>query len=210
MKDLIIVGAGGFGRELAQIIEDINQAEKTWNVLGYIDDNPDALEGYPTDYRIIGTITEWEPSPAESFVCAIADPDTKEKVTNLLKSKGAVFASIVHPKATIGKFNRIGEGFIAYPNAVVTSNVTIGDFVVLLSSGIGHDSIIGDYTTICAFSDITGGCHIGSHVWMGTHSTVIPGRTIGNHVYVGAGSVVMTDFPDHVKVLGNPARKINF
>lgn len=210
MNDLIIVGAGGFGREMAQIIEDINNVEMTWNVLGYIDDNEDALNGYPTEYRILGTIQDWVPKDDQYYACAIANPEAKKKVTDYLKGKGAKFASIIHPTAIIGKFNRIGEGFIAYPNAVVTSNVTIGNFVALLSSAVGHDAVVGDFTTICAFSDITGGCHIGSYVWMGTHSAVIPGRTLGDHVFVSAGSVVMTDFPDSVKVLGNPARKMNF
>ena len=210
MKDLIIIGAGGFGREVAQWVEDINRIEETWNILGFIDDNPDALDGFPSDYRVIGSVSGWQPAEDQYFALAIANSGVKEKIAGEFRNKGAKFASIIHPTATVGKHNKIGEGFIAYPGAVVTSNVTIGDFVTLITSGIGHDAVVGDYTTISGFCDITGGCHIGSHVFLGTHACIIPGRTVGDHVYICAGSVVMSDIQDNVKVMGNPARKINF
>lgn len=210
MKDLIIMGAGGLGRELAQWIQDINAKKPTWNLIGFIDDNPKSLDGYLTDYKVIGSISDWQPTENQVFACAIAQPNVKQKTTQMLKARGAVFATIIHPTASIGEHNLIGEGFVAYPNAVVTTNVTIGDFVTLLSSAVGHDAVVGSYTTICSFCDITGGVHVGSYVWMGTHSAIIPGRTVGNNAMLSAGSVIMTDVAEGDKMLGNPARRMKF
>ena len=80
MQDLIIVGASGFGRELLAVIESINRKEPIWNVLGFIDDNLNALEGFDIPYRVLGTISEWQPKNMELYALAIAAPRTKEKL----------------------------------------------------------------------------------------------------------------------------------
>jgi sugar O-acyltransferase (sialic acid O-acetyltransferase NeuD family) len=210
MKEIIIVGAGGFGRELLQWIKDINEVKKGWNIKGFIDDNPNALDGLECDYSVIGSIKEWQPSDKEVFACAIANPAIKEKVINLLKANGAIFESIIHPTATIGSINDIGEGFVAYPNSCITVNARIGKFVTLLNSGIGHDAQIGDFSTISSYCDITGGVKIGKKVFLGSHATIVPGRKIGDNAYIGAGSVVVNNIKENIKVMGNPAKKIDF
>lgn len=210
MKDLVIVGAGGMGREILQWVKDINKVNKTWEIKGFIDDDTDALLSFNCHYKVIGSIKDYIPNENEVFVCAIGHPRTKQQIVEMLKNKGAKFTSIVHPLAYIGDENVIGEGMIAYPRACVTTNVRIGDFVALLSSSVGHDAVIGDYTTISAYTDITGGCCLGERVFIGTHVSVIPGRTIGSDAYLCAGSVIMSDVKPGVKMLGNPAKAINF
>lgn len=212
MTKIIIVGAGGFGRELLQWIKDINiqNPDNAWSIKGFIDDNTKALDGLNFEYDIIGTIKDWKPSVDEVFACAIADPKTKEKVVKLLKSKGAIFEPIIHPTAIIGDNNKIGEGFVAYPFALVTTNATVGNFVTLLSSGVGHDVVIEDYSTISSYCDLTGGVKLGKRVFLGSHATIIPGRKIGNDCFIAAGSVVMTNLKVNSKVIGNPATKMQF
>lgn len=210
LKDLIIVGAGGFGRELLQWIKDINKVTLTWRIKGFIDDNKQALTGLQCDYTVIGSIKEWEPKSNEIFICAIANPRIKEQVVSSLKSRGAVFGSVIHPRAIIGDHNRVGEGLVAYPNSCITNNVEIGDFVTLLSSSIGHDAKVDDYSTISSYCDITGNVKIGRRVFLGSHVTIIPGRKIGNDAYLGAGSVVVTHIKENTKVMGNPAKKLLF
>ncbi len=210
MKDLIIVGAGGFGRELLQWIKDINKLQTKWQIKGFIDDNPNALDELECDFMVIGSIQGWEPKSNEVFVCAIATPSIKEQVVTSLKSKGASFVRIIHPTAIIGDHNKIGEGLIAYPNSYINTNVRIGDFVTLLSSGIGHDVVVGDYSTISSYCDITGGVKIGKRVFLGSHVTIVPGRKIGDDAYLGAGSVVVTHIKEKTKVMGNPAKKMLF
>lgn len=208
MKDLVIVGAGGFGRELLQWVNNINMIQTKWEIKGFIDDNLNALDGKKCDYAVIGRIQDWEPKETEVFACAIANPRTKEKIVTLLKSKGASFETIIHPSAVIGEFNKIGEGLIAYPNSVITTNTEVGDYVTLLSSGIGHDAIVGDFSTISSYCDITGGVQLGKRVFLGSHVTIVPGRKIGDDAYVGAGSVVIKSVKPNTKVIGNPAKKI--
>ncbi len=209
MKDLIIVGAGGFGRELLQWIKDINRIERKWNIAGFIDDNVEALKNYKCDYEIIGKLQDWYPDDNQVFACAIANPQIKESIVNKLKSRGAKFEKIIHPNAYIGDFSTIGEGFVMYPGAKVTVNVKIGDFVTLLSSSVGHDVTIGDFTTISSLCGINGNVNIGRRVFIGSNAVIIPSRSIGDDAYIGAGSVVITNIKQSVKVLGNPAKKID-
>ncbi len=210
MKELVIVGSGGFGREVLQWAKDVNKVRQKWLIKGFIDDNMNALDGFKCTHSIIGRIEDWNPSDKEVFACAIANPPIKEAVVAILKSKGCLFTSIIHPTAVIGDCNEIGEGLIAYPNSYITSNAKIGDFVSLLSSGIGHDAVVGDYSTISSFCDIPRAVRIGKGVFLGSHVTIVPCRKIGNGSYLGAGSVVIRDVKDNIKVFGNPARKIPF
>lgn len=210
MKNLIIVGAGGFGRELLQWVKDINSVTPTWNVQGFIDDNPDALKGYECDYDVIGGVTGCQPCRDVRYAMAIANPSTKERVSREMVSKGARFTSIIHPTAFVSDHVRIGEALVMYPNSGINVNVTIGDFVTILSSGVGHDATIGDYCTISSYCDITGRVTLGKRVFMGSHVTTTPGRRIGDDVFVAAGSVVMTNVRTGYRVYGNPAHKMDF
>jgi sugar O-acyltransferase (sialic acid O-acetyltransferase NeuD family) len=209
MKDIIIMGAGGFGREVLQWVKDINKANETWNIKGFIDDKPGALEeGCECDYKVIGSISEWQPGENEVFAAAIANPQVKENKVCGLKSRGAVFASVIHPSAYIGSFCKVGEGVILYPGTMVTINASIGNFVALLGSCVGHDSSVGDFSTISAFCAINGHVSVGERAFAGVGVTVIPSKTIGNDAYVGAGSVVIMDVKNGERVFGNPARKM--
>jgi sugar O-acyltransferase (sialic acid O-acetyltransferase NeuD family) len=210
MKELIIVGAGGFGRELLQWVKDVNKIDTKWKIKGFIDDNLAALDNYECDYKIIGRIDDWQPSESETFACGIADPKDKEKAVNLLKTRGANFEQIVHPASNIGEFVQIGEGVIIYPKARLTVNIMIGDFVTLLSSGVGHDVIIGNYSTISSNCGINGKVKIGRRVFIGSNAVIVPSRKIDDDAFVGAGSVVVSNIKKGTKVMGNPAKKMQF
>lgn len=206
--DLIIVGASGFGREVLQIVKDINREKPTWNVLGFLDDNPNALDGYECDYGVIGSIKRWEPKDTEHFVIAIAKPQIKECVTTMMETKGAKFVSIIHPTAIIGSFNQIGRGIVVYPYAKITVNTVIGDFVTLLGSNIGHDARVGDYVTITGMCAINGHAVLGKRVFVGSRSVVAPSKKVGDDAYIGNGSVVVTNIRSGYKVFGNPAKRM--
>ncbi len=210
MRDVVIVGAGGFGREVLQWIKDVNKVNPTWNIVGFIDDDLQALDKYECDYKIVGTIKEWEPKENQRFVIAVANPKTKQFIVEKLKAKGAIFTSLIHPTAQISDICQIGEGLVMYPNSVITVNTRIGDFVSFLSSGMGHDGEIGDYSTISSYCDITGGVKLGKRVFLGSHVTIIPQRKIGDDVYIAAGSVVVTNVRSGTRVFGNPAKRIDF
>ncbi|TDE07567.1 NeuD/PglB/VioB family sugar acetyltransferase [Flavobacterium sandaracinum] len=207
MQNLIIIGAGGLGRETLQWAKDINKNNLQWNILGFIDDNQNALEGCKCSHPIIGTIKNWTPKKEEVFICAIAAPQLKEQMVVLLKNKGAKFTNIIHPTAIIGDENEIGEGLIMYPFSRITVNTRIGNFVTLLSSGVGHDAEIGDYSTIFSGCLITGGAILGKRVTVSSNSVIISHKNVGNDAFIGAGSVVMRTVEVNDRVMGNPARK---
>lgn len=209
MKELIVVGAGGFGRELLQWCKDIQKVKKEWNIAGFIDDNVDALNGYECDYKVIGTIDKWIPKDNQTFALAIAEPKAKEKVITKLRSRGAHFVSIIHPDARVGDFNTLGKGLVLYPNARITVNVKIGDFVTVLdNTSIGHDVVIDDYTTISASCGINGHVEVGKYSYFGCNASVIPGVKIGNECHIGAGSIVVNNIRSGMHVFGNPAKRI--
>jgi sugar O-acyltransferase (sialic acid O-acetyltransferase NeuD family) len=206
MKNLIIIGAGGLGRELLQWIKDINAVKLVWNVKGFIDDNLNQLTNINCSHDIIGTVKDWIPNHNEIFVCAIANPLLKENIVRQMKLKGANFTNVIHPNAIIGSENTIGEGLILYPFARITVNCSIGNFVTIQSSAIGHDAFVNDFSTISSNCLITGNTTVGKRVFVGSNSTIIPNTIIADDVYIGAGSVVINNISSGLKVMGNPAR----
>lgn len=210
MKELIIIGASGFGREVLQWVKDINHQTPSWTIKGFIDDNLNVLEGYRCDYKVLGTIKDWQVSENEIYTCAIAIPAVKEKLVLLMKQKGASFANIIHPTAIIGDFCEIGEGLLITPRAKISPNVTIGDFVTILGSGVGHDAIIGDFTTISGNCSINGHVNLGKKVFVASNACIAPSKKIGDEAYIGMGSMVIKNVKPSTKVMGNPAKKFDF
>lgn len=211
MKNLVIITAGGCGREVLQWAKDINETKPRWNIKGFIDDNPDVLEGLIHDVAVLSTIHEYEPQPDDEFVCCIGDSVAREKIIEEMKQKGAVFTSLIHPTAVIADNCAIGEGVIIYPFALVSDNAVIGDGCIInMYSSVAHDAHLGKYCTISAHCDVTGKCTLGDRVFMGSTSHVVPNLKIGSDVYICAGSTVMAKVRDGLKVLGNPARIVKF
>ena len=210
MKKILIVGAGGFGRELLQWIKDINAEKPTWEIGGFLDDNLQALDGVEIDYPVVGTISDWQPKDDEVFALAMGKPQLKRMVVEKLKSRGAHFAAVIHPTALVSPFAHYGEGLVMFPYSKLSCNSTVGDFVSILTTPIGHDNEIGDYTMI------SGGCNIVRNVKIGKDVLVAAGVCIAQDVvvkdgaYIGLGSVVLKDVKAGTKVFGNPARIIPF
>ncbi len=209
MKNIIIVGAGGFGRELLQWIKDINDVKPTWQIKGFIDDNLSALNGIECDYKIIGKISTWQPTEDEVFAIAIAEPHIKEKVVKSMLAKGAEFTSVIHPTAKISAFCRYGKGLVMYPYSGMPPNCSVGDFVTILTSWLGHDVVVEDYVTISSNCGVTGHVHIGKRAFLASHVIIPPSKKVGADAYVGAGSVVIRNVPAGKKVFGNPAKIID-
>lgn len=210
IKELIIVGAGGFGRELLQWVKDVNRIEPKWIIKGFLDDNLNVLAGLDCDQSVIGTIDSWTPGENEVFVCAIGNPTIREKVVDKLQNRNANFATVIHPTAVVGEFNQIGIGSVVYPGSCITANVKIGNHVAILNHcSIGHDVVIEDFSTISSFCDVTGGVKVGKGAFLASSVSIVPQRTIGTGAYVGIGSVVVSNIRPMMKVMGNPAKKMD-
>lgn len=207
MQDIIIVGASGFGREVLSLIESINRIRPIWNVLGFIDDNMNVLDGFELRYKVLGKITDWVPSSKEQYVLAIAAPKTKEKVVPLLKKKGAQFATIIAPSAEIGERTRIGEGVVMFGSVGISVDVQIGDFVFFNALvGIGHDVIIGNYCTFGPKVCISGKTRIGKCVNVGALASTFPGVIVGDYATIGMNSAVIRTVKQESTVIGVPAK----
>jgi sugar O-acyltransferase, sialic acid O-acetyltransferase NeuD family len=211
MKDLIIIGAGGCGREVLQWVKDINKKEDRWRIKGFLDDDLNALEGQKCSVKVLSKVYDHDIGPDDEFVCCIGNSKIRKMVVEKLKAKGAVFATVVHPNAVIADSCTLGEGVIIYPYALISDNVIIGDGCIInMYSSVAHDSMLGEYCTISAHCDVTGMCRLGDRVFMGSTSHVVPGSRIGDDVYICAGSTVMARVRDGMKVLGNPAKIVRF
>lgn len=209
MKDIIIVGASGFGREVLNTIEEINKIDPIWNVLGFIDDNPRALDAFPLKYKVLGSIEEWVPVDQEFYVLGIADPKTKEKIVPLLKQKGARFGTIISPTAEIAKGSQLGEGTVIFGYTGISVNVTIGDFVFFNSMvGVGHDAVIGDYCTFGPKACISGYTTMGKCVNVGALASTYPGITVGDYATIGMNSAAIRRVKANTTVIGVPAKPL--
>jgi len=206
---LLIVGAGGFGREVLGWALDVPPDARDWEVAGFLDANPAALDGFPCDYRILGDPSAFLPGPDDWLLPAVADPATKLRVCRGLKARGGRFATLVHPAAIVGPACRIGEGCVLCPRVTLTTNVTFGAFVTVNAySGFGHDTMVGDGCTISSHVDVTGAVRLGEGVFLGSHASVLPRVEVGDFAVIGAGSAVLRNVPARATMMGVPAKQV--
>lgn len=205
-KKIIIVGAGGLGRE---IYTWLNGCGKTTQVLGFINDMPDALDGYDYPVKIIGDIQNHECINEAVYILAIMAPYGKAKVSALLKAKGCEFMTLIHPTAILGSNIKFGEGVVITPGCILTCDIEVGDFVFLnTQTTLGHDVKVGSYTSINGKVEISGFVEIGEGVTVGSRVVVLPRKRIASGATVGAGSVVVGNINQAITVFGNPAKRI--
>lgn len=203
MKDLIIVCAGGFGREVYYMAKQIGK----WNIKGFIDDNVHALDGVNIALPIIGTIKDWVPSENEVYALGVSSPKTKELIVSIMKAKGAQFETLIAPHSRIIETTTMGEGCII--SGSVGDCVKIGNFVNIMGSMIGQDSEIGDFSTTTGYTNIAS-ARLGKRVFVGSHAVVLNGKKVGDDAFICAGSICFSNVKAGTKVFGNPAKKMDF
>jgi sugar O-acyltransferase (sialic acid O-acetyltransferase NeuD family) len=208
-KRLLIIGAGGFGREVVAWTLAVPPEARDWELGGFLDANRAALDGVPCDVPIVGDPESHVPVDDDVFVPAIGDPAVKLRICRGIRARGGRFITLVHPSAIIGPGCRIGEGSVLCPRVVLTTNVTVGDFVAInVGAACGHDSVLGDGTTVSAFVDVTGAVRLGEGVFLGSHASVLPRVQVGEFAVIGAGSAVVKRVPARSTVMGVPARLV--
>lgn len=212
MKDIAIYGAGGFGREVACILEKINEVEPTWHLVGFFDDDP-SLKGKMVSHYApcLGGIEALNAYDKEIAVAiTIGSPKTVEKVVGNITNPKVSFPNIIHPnfvKADDETFH-IGKGNIIQRDCKVSCDVTLGDFNVLNgNTAMGHDVSVGSYNVFMPAARISGQTKIGDRNFFGVGCIVLQQMRIGNEIRLGAGSVLMTKPKDGFLYLGNPAKK---
>jgi len=206
MKDLIIIGAGGFAREVAWLVEEINLVSPTWNLLGFYDEKGH-LDKELNHYRLFGS-DDIDKNKNSYCVIAIGDSEARKNVAERY-AKEFKFATLIHPDISISNTNIIGQGTIICKGTILTVNINIGEHVIInLDCTIGHDSVINDFVTILPSVNISGGVKLGECSNIGTGTQIIQYISIGEHTIIGAGSVVVKNILDNVVAVGIPAKEI--
>lgn len=205
-RDLIIYGAGGAGRELA---DDLSY-DHIWNVIGFVDDDIDKIGTFVDGVAVLGGFDWLRQYEGNLAFCMVSDPVKKESMIRHIKENcpGILFPLILNEKSQISKYAIFGEGcIVAQPFNHLVPGVCAGKHVWINSyCGIGHNVRIGDYSTLYSNINLGGESRIGTHCLIGSGVTVKPSVVIGNNVTVGGGAVVVKDVPDGVTVVGNPAK----
>lgn len=210
MKRLIIVGAGGCGREVAEFaLEMCTLNPYEWELVGFLDDDSNLAQEMLASYPVLGKVNGWKPSTNDVYLCSISNSKIRQEICSELELNGAQFISLIHPTVRVSPSAEIGKGTIIYPNSYVSTSAVIGDHVIInYCSGVGHDASISSYSTISAFCDITGNVKIGKRVFLGSHVTIAPGVKVGSDSYVALGSAVVANVTAGKKIMGVPARKL--
>lgn len=212
-KDIAIFGVGGFGREVLTLIQDINKIEPIYNILGFFDDGHlqgEIINGYPT----LGGIDDLNGWDSEiSVTIAIGTPSIKRRIIDRISNPNVLFPTLIHPTVLIGDKNyvKIGQGCIICAENIITTNIEIGDFVILnLACTTGHDTKIGSYSAFMPSINISGEVNIGENVYVGTGAKIINQLEIGENTIIGAGAVVAKSLPANCTAVGIPAKVIKY
>ena len=210
MKDIVILGSGGQGKDVLLLLEENNEVKPEWNILGFVDDfcEHSEVDGYP----ILGGDAWLMQYPHELYVAvALGTSPLRKKVIEkyLNAAPNLHFPPIISCHAHVSKRAKIGKGTVVAVSSIVMSDVAIGDFVLVnYDTTVGHDAMIGDFVTLNPSVNVSGNVRIEPCTDIGTGAHIIQGLHIGTGSVVGAGSVIIRDVPDYCTVVGNPGRVV--
>lgn len=209
MKHLLIVGAGGFGREMFGAAREAVGYGTEFDIAGFLDARPDALAGFVGYPPVVGTPEGREIGPDDVFITALGDIAARRRCAEIIERRGGKFISIVHRTASLGPGVRVGEGSFIAHNVVLTADVSVGRHAcVFHNTSIGHDTTLGDFSHVYAQCAIGGVVRIGEGAAVYPGARIVPRRTVGEGAVVGIGSVVVLNVPAHTTVFGNPAAPV--
>ena len=209
MEDIIILGAGGLGQEMAWLIEEINEDQRTWNLLGYLDSDQDLLGKELIGYPVLGGDKEVKRFRNCWFVPGVGDPRLKRKLVERAEENGArKWATLISPTVRVHESNRLGTGVVIGRFTDLTVATILEDHVFLnIHVVLGHGVRVGAFTNIDPNVTINGEAQIGTTCLVGANAFVRD-VTVGDFVTIGAGSVVVKSVESNCVVAGVPARTI--
>jgi sugar O-acyltransferase (sialic acid O-acetyltransferase NeuD family) len=209
-RDLVILGAGGMGQEVADIIQAAGSDGSRWNLIGFVDDD-DALHGLEVlGLPVLGD-HHWLSGRRVALAMGVGAPAARRRAWAAAQSVGAVEApALVHPTAYMGVGVGLGEGTIVGAHATMTADVVIGRFgIVNVGATVSHNARLDDFATVAPGAHLAGGVRVGEGADIGIGASVTQGNTIGAWAIVGAGTVVIRDVAANTTVVGSPARVVD-
>ncbi len=213
IRPLVVVGAGGFGRETLDVVDALNRssAESVFEVLGVVDSNPSSANLDRLQRRgvpFLGSLEEWlKTDPSAEYLLGVGSPTDRERLDDRCRAEGLIAATAIHPSATVGSEMRADDGVIVCAGVNVSTNVTLGRHVHLNpGSTVGHDSNVRDYVSINPGAILSGEVNIKERTLVGAGAVVLPGLTIGEGSVVGAAACVVRSVSANTVVKGVPAR----
>lgn len=208
MIDVVIIGAGGFAREIETLLPT------------FLPDSPHRLKGFlgkdqgvPSENdlsdRLLGDPERYTPESTDRFVLAIGNMDARRRTVEALLSKGANFLTLVHPTACVAPTATLEPGVLVYPFACVSNNAHLATAVKLnYYASVGHDTRLGKYCLLAPYATVNGFGVLADEVYLSTHSTVAPQVNVGYRSKISANTAAMKDVPENSLVFGVPGRVV--
>jgi sugar O-acyltransferase (sialic acid O-acetyltransferase NeuD family) len=210
LRDLVIFGCGGFGREVLQIVLDQNRVSPTWRMLGFLVSPgvqaPESVQGFP----VVDDLGRFGGAKMPAFAIGLGNPGARRKVVENLQALGVEsFPDLVHPRAWLGANVAMGGGVVICAGALLTTDIVLGAHShVNIAATIGHDAIIGSYCTLSPGVQMSGRVTLGEGVEIGSGACINPGVSLGAGAIIGAAAAVVRDVPQGCTAVGVPARVI--
>jgi len=209
MIKIFIFGAGGFGREVVWLIEDINKVKEDYDIIGFIDENNSLIGQKINGYTVVGGLDYFIDNPNIAVAIAVGDPANRLKIFNKLNGLKLTYPNLIHPSVLKGRYIEMGVGNIICAGTILTENIKIGNFCHFnLNTTLGHDTVLANFTTSACSVDFAGYSNTGIGVYFGNKSTILPSIHVGDFSIIGAGTVVNKNIPVGVVAVGIPAKVI--
>ena len=210
MKHLIILGAGGMGKEIFDTAKHSKGFNIDYDIKGFLD-FPNSEWNTNIYPPILGIEDSYEIQPDDVFTCSIGDVQLKRRICEKMKARGAKFQTLIYENAQINDNVTIGDGCIIDPYARIGADVKLGENCLIQTSAIvGHDAIIGDYCRLDCRSLLVGGVRLGNNVTIHTNAVISHNVSIGDNAIVAALSFVIRKVKKNTTVCGNPAKKLEY
>ena len=211
MPSVAVVGAGGMGREVAEMVLACAEAGSDWDLLGFLDDSPTSQGTFVMGFPVLGP-GEWiADHPDVQLVLGIGHPRTRRRVTCRLTALGATWMTLVHPSVIVSRSARVGYGCVVFAGCVLSADCRLGDFTYLnYNTVVSHDAEVADHACIMAQVTLSGNVRVGEGAFVGVGVSTRQGVSIGEWSIVGAGASVVRDIPPLCVAAGVPAHPKRF